>query len=96
MDFLKKYNITDEDIDSLIENYNDGLIELVSNNQILVEQNINVFLSYGFDYIEDIIMYNLPLFVMGTTYIREKLNNLKLKLGDNYIELIGDNLDLLD
>lgn len=95
MEFLKEYGLDEEDINSLYEKYDESLIEIISDNIYNVKNIINIFKKYGFYNIDEIIMYSLHIFVYSPDYIEKKLCLLKEKLGESYIDIISENLELL-
>ena len=93
MDYLKIFNLTNEDIDEIIDfidtdDYNELFI-----NREKVTNILNYFLSIGIINIKDILMYKTDIFYDELDYIKSKLNN-----NLNLINLINEdvlNIDLI-
>lgn len=88
-------NILDEFYyEELINNYDfDYLCSLDEKNFYLV---IKVFHQYGFDYIEDIILRYIEIFEMDSSEVEEGIIKLKNNLGDNFVNIIGRKMSLLE
>jgi len=56
----------------------------------------NLFKNINCYFIEDIILNYLEIFSLDVNCLEESLENLKHKLGDNYISQIGKDMTILD
>ena len=77
----------------LYEKYDSEYIDKVFNGNF--SRIYNLFLSRGFNYIDDIIVNYLEIFDLDYDYANEGLLNLANYLGDNYIFLIGEDMRYL-
>ena len=91
--FLEKY-LNDFYLNQVFEIYEDYFLESLDENNF--KEIYSLFNWYGFYYINDIIVKYLEIFTMDLKSVRNGINKLHAKLGDNYIKLIGDNLTYLD
>ena len=48
------------------------------------------------DYIEEILTNYLDIFLINIEEFKERFNNLKIKYGNNLVELIKDDLGILE
>ncbi len=83
-----------EDIDSLRENFNDETILKVDYENAV--EIINYLINDGVYYAKDIFINSLDLFLMPKEEFIEKFEKLKLKLGDNYIDKLGEDFSLIE
>lgn len=56
----------------------------------------NLFKKYKFYFIEDIVLNYLEIFSMEYDVVEEGMALLKDKLGDNFVKIIGSNMNYLD
>lgn len=56
----------------------------------------NLFKKYKFYFIDDIILRYLEIFDMDEEIVEDKIKNLKEKLGEKFIYIIGNDLRYLD
>ena len=82
------------DIKKLNENFDSYIL-----NQ-LDKDNVNKIYSYlikeGIYYAKDIFISQADLFLLDYYLFVEKFEKLKNKLGNNYIEMLGDDCSLID
>jgi len=91
--FYTKY-IDDDYLEELYDNYD---INYLNNmDEVNFDKIYNLFKSYNFDYIEDIILRYLDIFELDYDIVKNKLNNLIKSLGTNYIDIIGNNMTYLE
>ncbi len=86
--------LDEEELDELFENYHISYLKNI--DSILFEQNYQLLVSLGFDYMEDLVIKYLALFTLDTSILEKRLRILKNMLGENYIEIISNNLTILD
>ena len=91
--FLSKY-VNDEYYEFILDEYDEGYLSTLDEEQFKIIYDL--FREYGFTYIEDIILKYLEIFEMEYGEVREKLEDLKTELGDNFIYIISNQLSLLD
>ena len=84
----------DIDIKVLRENYDDETISNIDMN------NASKILAYlindGVYYAKDIFISSLELFDFSYDEFVKRFERLKSKLGDNYIDLLGEDASLID
>ena len=91
--FLSNY-VNDVYYNIIIEEYDyNYLLSLDENNFCKIYY---LFLYYGFNYVEDIILKYLEIFDMEINDVKEKIEELKDELGNNFTYIIGNNLSLLE
>ena len=91
--FLEKY-LNSTYLDLLYSNYEENYIKLLDEDNfnkvyILLKKN-------NFYFINDIILNYLELFEIEEKYVQLAINDIKLILGNNYVEQIGKNMILID
>lgn len=91
--FLNKY-VNDEYYEFILDEYDEGYLSTLDEEQFKIIYDL--FKEYGFTYIEDIILKYLEIFEMEYGEVKEKLEDLKTELGDNFIYIISNQLSLLD
>ena len=57
---------------------------------------IEFLLDEQVDYIEEILTNYLDIFLINIEEFKERFNNLKIKYGNNLVELIKDDLGILE
>lgn len=91
--FLNKY-LDSTYLDLLYSNYEENYINLLD------EENFNnvymLLKKYNFYFINDIILNHLELFEIEEKNIQFAINDIKLVLGDDFVEQIGKNMILID
>lgn len=91
--FLNKY-VNDVYYEMILDEYDDGYLSTLDEEQF--KKIYDLFKEYGFTYIEDIILRYLEIFEMEYEEVKEKLEDLKMELGDDFVYIVGNNLSLLD
>ena len=91
--FLNKY-VNDVYYEMILDEYDDGYLSTLDEEQF--KKIYDLFREYGFTYIEDIILRYLEIFEMEYEEVKEKLEDLKMELGDDFVYIVGNNLSLLD
>ena len=88
--------IMDIDYDKIKEIYgNDILSEIISNKEDIIK-NLYYFYQLGFEDVEDIFERQVMIFICSNDEFINKINNLINKIGNNYIDEIENNIELLD
>ena len=95
MEYLKKYNLTDEDINDIINSIDEMDINEISMKESKIEEILRYFVSIGITNLKDIIIYKTYLLYDDVEVIKDKIN----KCGNiNIIRLINEdavNFDLI-
>lgn len=91
--FLNKY-VNEVYYEMILDEYDFGYLSTLNEEQF--KKVYNLFKEYGFCYMEDIILRYLEIFELDDEEVREKLGDLKIELGDNFIYIISNHLSLLD
>lgn len=90
--FLEKY-VSSVYLDIIYSNYYvDYINGLVEENFIKI---YNLFKEYNFYFINDIILNYLEIFEMDYDNVEDKLIELKEKLGNNFVQIIGNDMSYL-
>ena len=82
------------DIKVLRENFDDEIISQLDEENVC--KIYNYLINLGVYYAKDIFLSQVDLFLLDNNLFMEKFEKLKEKLGDNYIELLGDDCSLID
>lgn len=91
--FIEKY-LNKVYLELVYDKYEEWYIKQLDENRF--NKIYNIFKKYNFYYIEDIIINYLEIFEYEEKLIEKGILNLKDKLGENFIFIIGDNLSYLD
>ncbi len=93
MNFLMKY-LDEEEMNQIYDTYEPWLLTTIN------EENFTNIIRYlkenQIDYIKDIIIYYLDLFLLEYPRFVSKFECIKKELGTHYQEIIGDNLNILE
>jgi len=84
------------DIEKIMQIYGEEYKEIISDNQEDVKANLRYLAEIGFTDIEDIFERYTPIFIRSNESFREKIRDLVIKLGINYVEIIENDLGLLE
>ena len=88
-DFLDE--IDKKDITEMYDEYT--LNQLDSDNVNII---YNYLLEQGIDFAKDIFIERLELFLMDNKEFIEKFEMIKQEIGNNYVEIIEENTEILD
>ena len=91
--FYDKY-LDFDDIEELYDNYDVNVLNNIDRDNF--DKIYNLFKEYKFDFIEDIIVKYFDIFVLEYKDVDNKLNRLVKALGDNYIDIIGNDMSYLE
>lgn len=91
--FLEKY-VNNFYYDQILDNYDEIYLNSLDEQQFLNVYKLLV--EYKFYFIEDIILKYLEIFELDYEVVKEKLDNLNEKLGNNFIYIIGNNMNYLN
>ncbi len=76
--------------------YGIEMIEEIRDNLRDVNTNVNYLLKIGFNDVEDIFERYAPIFICSNKNFIEKINNLIKKIGNDYINIIENDLSILE
>ena len=76
--------------------YGEEIIKDITNNKDEIQKNINYLYNLNFYDVEDIFERITPLFIDDNKTFKNKIDNLINKIGNNYVEEIENNLELLE
>lgn len=91
--FLQKY-VSEFYYNQILDNYKTEYLKSLDEQIFL--KIYKLFVEYKFYFIEDIILKYLEIFEMEYNEVNEKLELLKNKLGNNFVYIIGNNMNYLD
>ena len=82
------------DISILKENFDDEILEQLDNEN--VNKIYNYLIENGIYYAKDIYISQVYLFLLEYDNFVEKFEIIKQKLGENYIDIIGEDAAILE
>ena len=91
--FLEKY-VSDLYLDIIYSNYDEDYVNNLDEKNFI--EIYNLFKKYNFYFINDIILNYLEIFEMDYDDVEEKIIDLKEKLGNNFVQIIGNDMSYLD
>ena len=91
--FLQKY-VSEFYYNQILDNYKTEYLKSLDEQNFL--KIYKLFVEYKFYFIEDIILKYLEIFEMEYNEVNKKLELLKNKLGNNFVYIIGNNMNYLD
>ena len=91
--FLDKY-LNQVYLDLLYDKYEEWYLRNLDENKFM--DIYNLFKEYGFYFINDIIIYYLEIFEYDKEMVNKGILELKEKLGENFVYIIGNNLSYLE
>lgn len=77
----------------LYDKYNDYYIESIDYDNLI--SIYSLFKKYQFYYIDDILVNYLEIFEKDYDYVEDKILELKEKLGNNFVFIIGNDMRYL-
>ena len=77
MEYLKKYGITDEQIEKIKKNYSVEICEFLSKNSQFVENTINYLYSENIKCIYLLIIKNINIFLYTQVALKNKIEEYK-------------------
>lgn len=86
--------MTKNDIKILKENFDEDMIkELdIENVKIIIDYLLRNKVYYA----KDLLLNSLDLFLLDSNIFIEKFENLKMKLGSNYVDKLGEDMSLIE
>lgn len=91
--FLQKY-LNEVYYELLLETYDSKYLLTLNEEKFL--QIYNLFQSYNFYFIEDIILKYLEVFSMNYEKVYQNIIKVQQKYGNNFVNEIGNNLTILE
>lgn len=91
--FLSKY-LDEFYYNLLLDNYEMNYLNSLDENNFLLIYNL--FKEFNFYFINDIILNYLEIFEMDYNIVLKKIKKLKDSLGNNFIYIIGSNMNYLE
>ena len=91
--FLEKY-LDDFYYNMVVDNYDYSYLEGLDEDNF--KEIYKLLKEYHFYYINDIILNYIEIFSLDKEEVEQKIKELKVKFGNNYVYLIGDDMRALD
>ena len=83
-----------ENIEEILNKYEPSVLKNID------EDNMNKIIEYlideKVDYIDELLIDYLDIFLINIEEFKKRFNNLKTKYGNNLVELIRSNLNILE
>ena len=86
--------MTENDIKILKENFNEDMIKELDMENVKII--IDYLLRNKVYYAKDLLLNSLDLFLLDSNIFIEKCENLKMKLGSNYVDKLGEDMSLIE
>lgn len=93
LNFLKDCGISDDVIKDLEYTYSPENIYNLDSNEFEVIKIIEYFRKIGIEYIDELLVHNLEVFLCKFSYIVDKFNKYKI---DDVVKMINDDYMLID
>ena len=86
--------MTENDIKTLKENFDEDMIKELDMENVKII--IDYLLRNKVYYAKDLLLNSLDLFLLDSNIFIEKFENLKMKLGANYVDKLGKDMSLIE
>lgn len=86
--------MTENDIKILKENFDEDMIKELDMENVKII--IDYLLRNKVYYAKDLLLNSLDLFLLDSNIFIEKFENLKIKLGSNYVDKLGEDMSLIE
>lgn len=86
--------MTENDIKILKENFDEDMIKELDMENVKII--IDYLLRNKVYYAKDLLLNSLDLFLLDSNIFIEKFENLKMKLGANYVDKLGKDMSLIE
>ena len=86
--------MTENDIKILKENFDEDMIKELDMENVKII--IDYLLRNKVYYAKDLLLNSLDLFLLDSNIFIEKFENLKMKLGSNYVVKLGEDMSLIE
>ncbi len=93
MEYLKKYGITDKEIEELEERYNEGIISFIKENPIFITSTIEYLYSENIKCIYLLMINNIKIFLETKIALQRKIEKMKkdgLKVKEIQMKLLQE------
>lgn len=91
--FLEKY-LNEFYFDMVLDNYEESYLNSIDEENFI--KIYEVFKKYCFNYIDDIILKYLDIFMLDEDEVINGIISLKKELGDDFVNIIGNDLAYLE
>ena len=92
MDFLRKY-VSNVYYELILDTYD--WVYLQSLDEKKFQKIYNLFKNLGFSFVDDIVLKYIEIFELPVEEVLDKIETLKNTLGDNYKNIISNNMNIL-
>lgn len=92
MDFLRKY-VSNVYYELILDTYD--WVYLQSLDEKNFQKIYNLFKNLGFSFVDDIVLKYIEIFELPEEEVLDKIETLKNTLGDNYKNIISNNMNIL-
>ena len=86
--------MTENDIKTLKENFDEDMIKELDMENVKII--IDYLLRNKVYYAKDLLLNSLDLFLLDSNIFIKKFENLKIKLGSNYVDKLGEDMSLIE
>lgn len=93
MDYLLKYGLDYNDLNALLEENDKSYIE--SFTEDMIRNNSEVLKKYGIDFIGELVIADIGIFVYSSMELEKRLKIMIEKLGPSYLDIINDDISIL-
>lgn len=93
MNILMKW-LDEMDLEEIKETFDEELFFKIKEENLL--QNVQFLLDEQIFYVKDILIHYLDLFIFEPSEFQTKFKKLKNVYGENYINIIGNDLSILE
>ena len=77
MDYLKEYDITENQIQSIREKYNSGIINFLEENNEFIEEKLDYLQKENFVLLYEVIYNNIKIFLEEISELKRKIEKMK-------------------
>lgn len=91
--FLDKY-LNSTYLELIYDNYDNDYLNVLDEDNF--QRVYNLLIDNDFNFINDIVLNYLELFEIDIKYVSSALIDIKKILGDNYVNIISNNMSILD
>lgn len=84
------------DFDNISKTYGEDIINDIKDNIDNVMENINYLKRINIDFAEELFELYAIIFIEEPSLFWEKINALIKELGDNYVDIISDNMFIFE
>lgn len=92
MHFLKKYGLTNEEINTLLEENDQNYIKNFTEEMLNKKEKI--LLKYNIDFINELILFDIGIFSYTEKEFEKRINEMIKTLGNNYLNIINNDISI--